>query len=109
MFLSSTITGFDTSAFQGNLEFVSENDCTSIKNQDSLAQVSQCLGVPPEQLEKSLCQRVIAARGEVMEKVHTVSEAVYGRDAFAKVKLRSHFYKNINSNFIPVLQHIISI
>ena len=59
---------------------------TFIKNQDALNSVSQCLGVSNEHLEKALCQRVIAARGEVMEKVHTVSEAIYGRDAFAKVR-----------------------
>ena len=29
---------------------------------------------------------MIAANGELMEKGHTTSEAVYGRDAFAKVK-----------------------
>jgi myosin-1 len=28
---------------------------------------------------------VIAANGELMEKGHTTSEAIYGRDAFAKV------------------------
>ncbi|KAF8795174.1 Unconventional myosin ID like protein [Argiope bruennichi] len=68
----------------GNMEFEHENDATSIKTPEYLASVSQCLGVSEEELEKALCQRVIAARGEVMEKVHTVSEAVYGRDAFAK-------------------------
>ncbi|XP_054715568.1 unconventional myosin-Id-like [Uloborus diversus] len=68
----------------GNIEFQNENDSTSVKNHESLKSVSQCLGVSSENLEKALCQRVIAARGEVMEKVHTVSEAVYGRDAFAK-------------------------
>lgn len=59
---------------------------TFIKNQDILNSVSQCLGVSSEHLEKALCQRVIAARGEVMEKVHTISEAIYGKDAFAKVR-----------------------
>lgn len=59
---------------------------TFIKNQDVLNSVSQCLGVSSEHLEKALCQRVIAARGEVMEKVHTISEAIYGKDAFAKVR-----------------------
>lgn len=43
----------------------------------------------PEEVQKALCHRVIAVRGEVMEKRHTDSEASFGRDAFAKVILSS--------------------
>jgi len=39
------------------------------------------------ELSKALSERVIAARGEVMQKTHTLSEAEYGRDALAKVNI----------------------
>ena len=41
----------------------------------------------PESVKKALCHRVIAVRGEVMEKHHSESEASFGRDAFAKVMM----------------------
>lgn len=66
-----------------------------MKNQEALESVSQCMGVSSELLEKALCQRVIAARGEVMQKGHTVSEAIYGRDAFAKVTNGFEFIKHL--------------
>ena len=39
------------------------------------------------ELERALCSRVVAAKGEVVEKGHTVEQAKYGRDALAKVCL----------------------
>lgn len=48
--------------------------------------IAELLLVPPEEVSKALCHRVIAARGEVMEKRHTESEASFGRNAFAKVR-----------------------
>ena len=66
-----------------------------MSSHQALAHVSELLEVKQAEVEKALCHRVIAARGEVMEKGHTVSEAVFGRDALAKVyvfilKLRNH-------------------
>jgi len=37
------------------------------------------------ELGRALCSRVVAAKGEVLEKGHTVEQAKYGRDALAKV------------------------
>jgi myosin-1 len=45
------------------------------------------LNVTSAELSKALSERVIAARGEVMQKTHTLSEAEYGRDALAKVNI----------------------
>ncbi len=36
-------------------------------------------------VEKCLLTRVVAARGEVISKVHSHDDAGFGRDAFAKV------------------------
>jgi len=45
------------------------------------------MSVTSAELSKALSERVIAARGEVMQKTHTLSEAEYGRDALAKVNI----------------------
>ena len=52
---------------------------------ETLVKIGGLLGVDREEVEKSLCGRVVAAKGEVMEKQHSVEEALNGRDAFAKV------------------------
>ena len=44
----------------------------------------------PGELERALCSRVVAAKGEVVEKGHTVEQAQYGRDALAKVRITGH-------------------
>ncbi len=67
------------------MEFREDGDQTKVSSTQALAHVSELLEVKQAELSKALCHRVIAARGEVMEKGHTVSEAVFGRDAFAKV------------------------
>lgn len=68
----------------GNAEFKSEGDKTRLANANTLASVASLLGVDQNELNGALCHRVIAANGEIMEKGHTTSEAIYGRDAFAK-------------------------
>lgn len=50
-----------------------------------MSNIAELLRVSPDEVKKALCHRVIAVRGEVMEKRHTDSEAGFGRDAFAKV------------------------
>ncbi|XP_072029754.1 unconventional myosin-Id-like [Amphiura filiformis] len=69
----------------GNVEFDSEdNESSHITNTEEQEILSGLLGVTKEDLEKAFCFRVVAARGEVMEKGHTKQDAYYGRDAFAK-------------------------
>lgn len=70
---------------QGNAEFKSEGDKTRLADSSTISTVATLLHVDAKELERALCHRVIAANGELMEKGHTASEAVYGRDAFAKV------------------------
>ena len=70
---------------QGNMNFVESNDEASIQDRSSLSTLAQLLEVDEEAAEKALCSRVVATRMEVMEKGHTVEQALHGRDAFAKV------------------------
>ncbi|CAG2062895.1 unnamed protein product, partial [Timema podura] len=68
----------------GNVEFKTQDDATRPANPPVVGTVAALLKVTPEELSQALSERVIAARGEVMQKTHTVSEAEYGRDALAK-------------------------
>jgi myosin-1 len=49
--------------------------------------LSSLLELDEGETERALCSRVVAARGEVIEKGHTVEQALYGRDALSKVRL----------------------
>nr|CAD7577169.1 unnamed protein product [Timema californicum] len=69
---------------QGNVEFKTQDDATRPANAPVVDTVAALLKVTPEELSQALSERVIAARGEVMQKTHTVSEAEYGRDALSK-------------------------
>ena len=56
-----------------------------VKSSDELNVIAKLLGTRPKQLEAALCYRVVAAKGEVLEKGHNEKEAYHGRDALAKV------------------------
>ncbi|XP_055295540.1 unconventional myosin ID [Sitodiplosis mosellana] len=68
----------------GNIAFETDEENIVIKKKDALRQVAQLLKVTEDELMKSLTQRVIAARGDVMMKSHNTIQAEYGRDALAK-------------------------
>ncbi|XP_047111722.1 unconventional myosin ID [Schistocerca piceifrons] len=68
----------------GNVEFTSQDDIARPVDQGAVSRVASMLSVVPAELTKALSERVIAARGEVMQKTHNQSEAEYGRDALAK-------------------------
>ncbi|XP_042216717.1 unconventional myosin ID-like [Homarus americanus] len=83
----------------GNVEFSSGGDETQIQNPKVVKNIAELLNVSPADVNKALCHRVIAARGEVMEKRHTESEASYGRNAFAKAiyeRLFSYIVEGVN-------------
>ncbi|XP_075237510.1 unconventional myosin ID [Lycorma delicatula] len=78
----------------GNINFEQSDDNIIISkgdSQKSLTRVAKLLEVSEEELKKALTERVIAARGEVMQKTHTLTEAEYGRDALAKAVYDSLF------------------
>lgn len=71
----------------GNLAFTpdaKQHDQARIKNNDVVGVIAKLLASSQDEVEKALCFRVVAARGEVVEKGHSVKEAMYARDAFAK-------------------------
>lgn len=69
----------------GSVEFVEAGiEEAKIKDSDALGNISSLLEVDDSEVRKALCTRVVATKGEVMEKGHTISQAAFGRDAFSK-------------------------
>ena len=56
-----------------------------VANREELSIIAKLLGNSPVTVDKSLCYRVVATRGDVVEKGHNDKEAYHGRDALAKV------------------------
>lgn len=68
----------------GNVTFKSQEEATQPADISVINRAAAMLNVTSAELSKALSGRVIAARGEVMQKTHTLPEAEYGRDALAK-------------------------
>ncbi|KAG5889110.1 hypothetical protein JTB14_003913 [Gonioctena quinquepunctata] len=69
----------------GNIEFdIAEEKLVLKNNNKSVDYVADLLQLRKNELETALCERVIAARGDIMRKEHTETEAFFGRDAFSK-------------------------
>ena len=47
--------------------------------------IAELLATSPDALEKALCYRVVGNKHGTIDKMHTVDQALYGRNAFAKV------------------------
>ena len=62
-----------------------ENDQAVVSDREGLASSAKLLGVTKEDLSKALCYRVVAARGEAIEKGHSIKDALYGKDGLCKV------------------------
>ncbi|KAI4456265.1 myosin [Holotrichia oblita] len=84
----------------GNVQFTTDDDKIQLKNTDVSRTVADLLRVTHEELTKALCERVIAAHGDIMRKEHTETQAFYGRDALAKAifdRLFTWIVNKINS------------
>lgn len=74
------------SLYQGNLRFSKgEQDELVIENGEELKAIASLLASMPDMVEKALCYRVVGNKLGAVEKEHTLEQALYGRDAFAKV------------------------
>ncbi|VDK51705.1 unnamed protein product [Anisakis simplex] len=70
----------------GNLKFSEGEKAEQSKVSDSsaLQTAARVLDVTPKDLETALCEKVVAAHGDVVRKRHDVHAAAYTRDALAK-------------------------
>ncbi|ELU10080.1 hypothetical protein CAPTEDRAFT_167519 [Capitella teleta] len=69
----------------GNVEFEeSTDDHASLKDSQGVDAIAHLLELNADEVEQALCSRVVAAKGEVLQKGHTHSQAIHSRDAFAK-------------------------
>ena len=66
------------------MKFRPDNESVTLDDPALVDKIAGLLQVTKQELKKALCERVIAAKGEVMAKAHTEATANYGRDAFAK-------------------------
>lgn len=85
---------------QGNVIFEDGEDKVRVKNPQQAKYVAELLNVTTNDLNTALCERVIAARGDVIQKCHTHTEAEYGRDALGKAiydRLFQWIVEKINS------------
>lgn len=61
-----------------------------IGNPELVPVIADLLATPSSVLEKALCYRVVGNKHGAIDKMHTVEQAVYGKDAFAKVGVVTH-------------------
>lgn len=74
--------------YQGNIKLSMSEDGIEIGKDAAAQHVSRLLSVTHDELVAALTERVIAARGEIMQKVLTLEQAEFVRDALAKVCIK---------------------
>ncbi|XP_067934572.1 unconventional myosin-Id-like [Watersipora subatra] len=69
-----------------------------------LKNIAELLSVPEDDLQRTLCFRVVAAGGDVLDKGHTEKEAVVAKDAFAK-----NLYDRLFTWIVATLNNVIHV
>lgn len=73
------------------MQFESDGESVQILGLEAVNHIAELTDTDPDNVGKSLLYRTVATGGgEVIEKGHTVQDACFGRDAFAKVPF-THF------------------
>ncbi|XP_041104086.1 unconventional myosin-Ig isoform X2 [Polyodon spathula] len=69
----------------GNLVFESDGDSVLVHSEDLVCQIAELACTQPDIVRKTLLYRTVATGGgDVIDKGHSIHEASFGRDAFAK-------------------------
>ncbi|RXN01564.1 Unconventional myosin-Id [Acipenser ruthenus] len=69
----------------GNLVFESDGDSVLVHSENSVCQIAELACTHPDMVRKTLLYRTVATGGgDVIDKGHSIHEASFGRDAFAK-------------------------
>ncbi|MCP9258506.1 Unconventional myosin-Id [Dirofilaria immitis] len=72
--------------FAPNSEQQTNVDESFVRDRDDLRICANILQVEIDELERALCMKVVAAKGDVVSKCHNINAAKYTRDALAKIK-----------------------
>lgn len=93
----------------GNLEFTMVGENVQVKNKEGVRKMASLLSVSDTELENCLQSRVVAARGEVISKLHDMKDATQGKDAFAKAMYERMFTFIVNriNNILEVKQDVV--
>eukprot|EP00047_Mylnosiga_fluctuans_P022165 m.114333 g.114333 ORF g.114333 m.114333 type:complete len:972 (+) comp9158_c0_seq4:59-2974(+) len=85
----------------GNIKFDGDEDECKIVDASMMKHIAALLAVPEKMIIPSLTRRVVAARGQVMERPLGVAAAKFSRDAFAKAlyeRIFVHIIETINKS-----------
>lgn len=95
--------------YLGNIDFTMAGENVEVKDKQMIKRIASLLSVGEKELAESLQSRVVAARGEVISKLHDMKDAQHGRDAFAKAMYEKMFCFIVNkiNAILEVKQDII--